>query len=176
MLAPPRSFSQLATSFIASMRQGIHQMPLKRLISALLVMHRSQISCYLLASGAGGNIRSLRLSSHKLGRPVGLASASPQNALCRAAKNNPKHHLNKQQIQSIQQLFINSHSKLNTTHGSSGHLEPKHPQLGCIHFLFTISISNAKASNPRQPLARYPVVLSMILQFSLNRRREHPFP
>jgi hypothetical protein len=43
LLATPRSFSQHATSFIASMRQGIHQMPLKRLISALLVMHRSQI-------------------------------------------------------------------------------------------------------------------------------------
>ena len=33
-LAPPRSFSQRATSFIASWRQGIHQMPLpKRLIA-----------------------------------------------------------------------------------------------------------------------------------------------
>src|SRR5690606_22618952 len=72
LLAPPRSFSQHATSFIASMRQGIHQMPLKRLISALLVMHRSQTRRCLLASGAGGNIRSLRLPSHKLGRPVGL--------------------------------------------------------------------------------------------------------
>ena len=43
LLATPRSFSQHATSFIASMRQGIHQMPLKRLISALRIMHRSQI-------------------------------------------------------------------------------------------------------------------------------------
>ena len=33
----------------------------------------------------------------------------------------------------------NSYLKLNTTHGYSGHLEPEHPQLGCIHFLFTIS-------------------------------------
>ena len=32
MLAPPRGFSQRATSFFASVRQGIHQMPLKRLI------------------------------------------------------------------------------------------------------------------------------------------------
>ncbi len=32
VLAPPRSLSQRATSFIASVRQGIHQMPLKRLI------------------------------------------------------------------------------------------------------------------------------------------------
>src|SRR5690242_4050959 len=33
-LAPPRSFSQRATSFIASWRQGIHQMPLpQRLIA-----------------------------------------------------------------------------------------------------------------------------------------------
>ncbi len=34
VLAPPRSFSQRATSFIASQCQGIHPMPLKRLISA----------------------------------------------------------------------------------------------------------------------------------------------
>ena len=33
----------------------------------------------------------------------------------------------------------NSYLKLNTTHGHPGHLEPGHPQLGCIHFLFTIS-------------------------------------
>ncbi len=41
LLATPRSFSQHATSFIASMRQGIHQMPLKRLISAIRIIHRS---------------------------------------------------------------------------------------------------------------------------------------
>ena len=34
MLAPPRGLSQRATSFIASRRQGIHQMPLRRLSSA----------------------------------------------------------------------------------------------------------------------------------------------
>ena len=44
LLATPRSFSQHATSFIASIRQGIHQMPLKRLISAIQIMYRSQIS------------------------------------------------------------------------------------------------------------------------------------
>jgi hypothetical protein len=32
LLAPPRGLSQRATSFIASTRQGIHQMPLLRLI------------------------------------------------------------------------------------------------------------------------------------------------
>ena len=34
VLAPPHGFSQRATSFIASIRQGIHQMPFSRLISA----------------------------------------------------------------------------------------------------------------------------------------------
>jgi hypothetical protein len=38
-----------------------------------------------------------------------------------------------------------SYSKLNTTHGSSGHLEPEHPQLGCIHFLFTMSNQQTRA-------------------------------
>ena len=34
VLAPPRSFSQRATSFIASRCQGIHQMPFSRLIAS----------------------------------------------------------------------------------------------------------------------------------------------
>ncbi len=38
-----------------------------------------------------------------------------------------------------------SYSKLNTTHGSPGHLEPEHPQLGCIHFLFTMSNQQTRA-------------------------------
>jgi hypothetical protein len=37
LLATPRSLSQRATSFIASWRQGIHQMPFLRLISTLSV-------------------------------------------------------------------------------------------------------------------------------------------
>ncbi len=41
LLSPPRSLSQSATSFIASTRQGIHQMPLSRLIS-FPVMHSEQ--------------------------------------------------------------------------------------------------------------------------------------
>jgi hypothetical protein len=36
VLAPPRGLSQRATSFIASQCQGIHQMPLRRLISLSL--------------------------------------------------------------------------------------------------------------------------------------------
>jgi hypothetical protein len=43
VLAPPRGFSQRATSFIASRCQGIHQMPLRRLISAKPVTRRTKI-------------------------------------------------------------------------------------------------------------------------------------
>ena len=74
LLATPRSFSQHATSFIASMRQGIHQMPLKRLISAL-----SSHTVICLASIAGRNIRSFRLSSHKRRAAV---AASESKAFC----------------------------------------------------------------------------------------------
>jgi hypothetical protein len=42
VLAPPRSLSQRATSFVASVRQGIHQMPLKRLIQRNLVTSRDK--------------------------------------------------------------------------------------------------------------------------------------
>ena len=46
LLAAPRSLSQRATSFIASQCQGIHQMPFRRLISALVS---------IVAPRAGGN-------------------------------------------------------------------------------------------------------------------------
>ena len=42
VLAPPRGLSQRATSFIASVRQGIHQMPLKRLIQRNPVTSRNK--------------------------------------------------------------------------------------------------------------------------------------
>ncbi len=41
-LAPPRSFSQRATSFIASWRQGIHQMPLPQRLIAKPVARRDK--------------------------------------------------------------------------------------------------------------------------------------
>src|SRR5438132_6815520 len=37
--AAPRSLSQRTTSFIASQRQGIHQMPLSRLIALIINAH-----------------------------------------------------------------------------------------------------------------------------------------
>ena len=40
-LAAPRGLSQLTTSFIASQRQGIHQMPLRHLIALIIDAHPS---------------------------------------------------------------------------------------------------------------------------------------
>ncbi len=42
LLAAPRGFSQPITSFIASWRQGIHQMPFLRLILNISRIHRTQ--------------------------------------------------------------------------------------------------------------------------------------
>ena len=39
LFAPSRSFSQRTTSFIASYRQGIHQMPLSHLIALISNAH-----------------------------------------------------------------------------------------------------------------------------------------
>lgn len=39
LLTAPRGLSQRATSFIASARQGIHQMPLRRLITLIITAH-----------------------------------------------------------------------------------------------------------------------------------------
>ena len=41
LFAAPRSFSQRTTSFIASQCQGIHQMPLRRLIALIINTHRA---------------------------------------------------------------------------------------------------------------------------------------
>ena len=41
--AAPRGLSQRSTSFVASQRQGIHQMPLRHLIALIIDTHRRQI-------------------------------------------------------------------------------------------------------------------------------------
>src|SRR6476660_8474857 len=41
--AAPRGFSQRSTSFIASQRQGIHQMPLRHLIALIINAHPSPV-------------------------------------------------------------------------------------------------------------------------------------
>ena len=41
--AAPRGLSQRSTSFVASQRQGIHQMPLRHLIALIIDAHRRQI-------------------------------------------------------------------------------------------------------------------------------------
>ena len=56
LFAPPRSFSQRITSFIASQRQGIHQMPLRRLIKSYVKA---------ITSREGPLHRSLSLHSNK---------------------------------------------------------------------------------------------------------------
>src|SRR3546814_12378807 len=66
VLAPPRSLSQRATSFIASVRQGIHQMPLKRLIQRNLVTSRDQFSDF--AKGKAANLVSRFAKGKELGR------------------------------------------------------------------------------------------------------------
>ena len=51
LFAPPRSLSQRTTSFIASYRQGIHQMPLSHLIALISDAHfgcqRSGVRCHV---------------------------------------------------------------------------------------------------------------------------------
>ena len=47
VLAPPRGLSQRATSFIASQCQGIHQMPLSRLIRSLETSRAETSPCTL---------------------------------------------------------------------------------------------------------------------------------
>jgi hypothetical protein len=51
--AAPRSLSQRTTSFIASQRQGIHQMPLSRLIALIINAHPLELSSTQYSAAAG---------------------------------------------------------------------------------------------------------------------------
>ena len=163
LLAPPQSFSQHATSFIASMRQGIHQMPLKRLISALLVMHRSQIRFVCPPQAPAGTSVPLGFPRIRSGGPSTLPRLRLGPVPYQFSKNRPL------SIASASNKHINpttvhySYLKLNTTHGHSSHLEPEHPQLGCIHFLFTISNNNAKDLSLANRLRSISMFFSSIL-------------
>ena len=81
VLAPPHGFSQRATSFIASQCQGIHQMPLKRLIAQKPVTHRDQNR-----TKPGSDVRGQRSDVRKksLGPPPGICHLS--SAICLARK------------------------------------------------------------------------------------------
>jgi hypothetical protein len=59
LFAPSRSFSQRTTSFIASYRQGIHQMPLSHLIALISNAHPA---------------RSVRYASEKAPFPAELSA------------------------------------------------------------------------------------------------------
>ena len=77
-LAPPRSFSQRATSFIASWRQGIHQMPLPQRLIAKPVARRDkprsqQVShedALLALEQLAPLCTEARSSSHSPGKPT----------------------------------------------------------------------------------------------------------
>ena len=51
LFAAPRSISQRTTSFIASQHQGIHQMPLSRLIALILNTHPLCVADRLNSAG-----------------------------------------------------------------------------------------------------------------------------
>ena len=86
-LAPPRSFSQRATSFFASWRQGIHQMPLPQRLIAKPVARRDkprlqQVShedaLLALEQLASIHRMEIRSSSHSPGRATHhLTTATP---------------------------------------------------------------------------------------------------
>ena len=106
---------------------------------------------------------------------LGLASAPPQNRPSPCSKKQSKNITSTSNKHINPTTIHNSYLKLNTTHGSPGHLEPGHPQLGCIHFLFTIS---NKTQRPKPSLTACAVFFffSQIPYPGLNRRREHPAP
>ncbi len=79
-LAAPRGLSQLTTSFIASQRQGIHQMPLRHLIALIVDAHplgREVRAC--------GCPQVRRVSTHQ--RKDQLASQTIRGCGCRPSPN-----------------------------------------------------------------------------------------
>lgn len=68
-LASPRGFSQRATSFIASWRQGIHRMPFSHSISTPPPAHRAKPRPMPLPL-SGGSARNIPSLAVKLGRTM----------------------------------------------------------------------------------------------------------
>ena len=68
LFAPTRSLSQRTTSFIASYRQGIHQMPFGHLIALISNAHRVR-SCQSLRRRDAALAGELRLGAHCTERP-----------------------------------------------------------------------------------------------------------
>ena len=69
-LASPRGFSQRATSFIASWRQGIHRMPFSHSISTPPPAHRAKPRPMQLPTNSGGSARIIPSLAVKLGRTM----------------------------------------------------------------------------------------------------------
>jgi hypothetical protein len=90
--AAPRGLSQRSTSFIASQRQGIHQMPLRHLIALIINVHSSRrwsaASCVLRTRvRSGGTLIRKTSLLHKIeptARRSGFADIAPA-ATCVAA-------------------------------------------------------------------------------------------
>jgi hypothetical protein len=68
LFAPTRSLSQRTTSFFASYRQGIHQMPLGHLIALISNAHRVSSRLSPLGENGIGRIN-IRLGAHCTERP-----------------------------------------------------------------------------------------------------------
>ena len=95
LLAAPQGFSQRVTSFIASMHQGIHQMPLRRLIST-----RDQKQHDQPGSGSLDDIYSRHVFLTVIQRPAdhqGILNPSSLSRMFRDLKwstNNSLHNAN----------------------------------------------------------------------------------
>ena len=93
LFAAPRNFSQRTTSFIASQCQGIHQMPLSRLIALIINVHLGRSSASHLGNDLGRRRTNIDLGktyyvldlpvagrSSAVTRPADLSSARRRHA------------------------------------------------------------------------------------------------
>ena len=114
LFAPSRSFSQRTTSFIASYRQGIHQMPLGHLIALISnahpvltpLMHLEKDTYETSTLGLGQHCRKTRISSrytrhhsHLRGPSPSTSNASRHTMLSGDTANRVSRHISSSRCQ-----------------------------------------------------------------------------
>ena len=96
--AAPRGFSQRSTSFIASQRQGIHQMPFRHLIALIINAHPG----LAFAKHGTASMQKDQLASQD--RPDGVRSSAPTYGYCASARHSSRRRSDRSPLHDVRQL------------------------------------------------------------------------
>jgi hypothetical protein len=130
LLAPPHGLSQRATSFIASQCQGIHQMPLSRLIQSVLFLRTNRLGTLSISVISCDQLQALLA-------PIPMASLKGTKTLERTGK-----------LQSSSDF-----TGLRQGYDSSAHDHGKTPVAGRLHPINNVKQRRSTRSLPPSELS-----------------------